>query len=301
MFFCIQNVIVRILFNDFTLWGVWHTGGFVETSLANSFLLLFLRMAAGVPLLAAVSALLYRPTWKDIAQLRQPAQRRILGLALGGGGLMFLYLALLYLAIGQIETGVALTLFFTFPVFTALLSWGWFGLRPSLFRWVIMAAILGGSWLTLPRVTQGVGVSQSGVVLAVASGLAYALYTVVAQKSFESFHPVPFTWISFAVTLVLSALCLGLATGNWEALPWGPLWVGSLLSAIVTFSGHVLNNLGIRTIGATATSMIGAANPALTVVLAWFAMQETLMGVQVVGVGVVTLSVALLSLDQRQR
>ena len=36
---------------------------------------------------------------------------------------MFLYLALLYVAIGQIATGIALTLFFTFPVFTALFSW----------------------------------------------------------------------------------------------------------------------------------------------------------------------------------
>jgi len=297
VFFCIQNVIVRILFNDFTLWGQWHTGGFVETSLQSSFLLMFLRMAAGVPLLGMVSALLYRPVWRDMATLRYPQNRRTLGLALAGGGLMFLYLALLYLAIGQIETGVALTLFFTFPIFTALLSWVWFGLRPSLLRWGVMAAILAGSWLTMPPTSGTSEVTQSGVLLAIGAGGAYALYTVVAQKSFEVFHPVPFTWISFAVTLGLSGLCVALSGPDWAALPWGPLWVGSVLSAVVTFGGHVLNNLGIRSIGATATAMIGAANPALTVMLAWFAMAETLSGSQLVGVGIVTGCVALLSWD----
>lgn len=301
VFFCVQNVIVRILFNDFTLWGIWQTGGFVETNLQNSFLLLFLRMGVGVPLMGALASRLYQPTWKELHQLRQPVERPTLGLALAGGGLMFLYLALLYMAIGQVETGVALTLFFTFPVFTALFSWLWFGVQPSRLRWGIMATIFLGSWLTMPQGHGVDGVSQVGVMLAIASGVAYALYTVVAQKSFEAMHPVPFTWISFAVTLLLSGLCVLLWHGDLASLDWSPLWIGSLLSAIVTFSGHVLNNLGIRLIGATAASMIGSANPALTVLLAWFAMQETLSIWQLSGVGIVTLSVALLSLDQRSQ
>jgi drug/metabolite transporter (DMT)-like permease len=76
-----------------------------------------------------------------------------------------------------------------------------------------------------------------------------------------------------------------------------PLWIGGFLSALVTFSGHLLNNFGIRLIGATTAAMIGVSNPALTVVLAWLMIQELLNGIQVVGVGIVTLSVALLSVE----
>jgi drug/metabolite transporter (DMT)-like permease len=45
--------------------------------------------------------------------------------------------------------------------------------------------------------------------------------------------------------------------------------------------------------------MIGASNPALTVILAWLTIQETLNSLQLVGVVIVTLSVALLSREHR--
>ncbi|MBF2046983.1 MAG: DMT family transporter [Elainella sp. C42_A2020_010] len=301
VFFCFQNVIVRVLFNQQTVLGVFETGGFVTPNLHHSFLLMFMRMLLGVPLMASIAPRLYGPMWRDVAQLVQPEQRFLLLQSVGGGGLMFLYLALLYISIGLIPTSIALTLFFTYPVFTALFSWKWFGNRPTRFRWSIMAAVLLGSLLTMPVPNTTAGdYNWTGVITGVVSGVAYALYTVVAQKSFEKLHPVPFSWISFTTTLVLSGLCLLLWPGGQDQLPWLPLWIGGLLSALMTFSGHILNNLGIRRIGATTAAMIGASNPALTAVLAWLAIQETLTSIQLVGVGVVTLSVGLLSLKRSQ-
>jgi drug/metabolite transporter (DMT)-like permease len=298
-FFCFQNVIVRVLFNEHTIFGVIQTGGFVTPTLQHSFLLMLMRTLLVVPLMTALASTLYPPTWKEIRQLRQPGQRTLLWQALGGGSLMFLYLALLYVSVGLIPTGIALTLFFTYPVFTALLSWRWFGDRPSLLRWGIMALVLVGSALTLPPVDfTKASNSLIGISAGITSGIAYALYTVVAQKSFEQLHPIPYTWISFVTTLVLSAASFLVWHGQ-DAIPWQPLWIGSLLSAIVTFAGHTLNNLGIRLIGATAASIAASSNPTLTVVLAWLAIQERLSSVQIAGVAIVTLSVALLSQEKR--
>ncbi len=245
--------------------------------------------------MAGLASRLYPPIWQDISNLLKVENRRVCWQALICGLLMFLYLALLYVSIGLIPTGIALTLFFTYPVFTALLSWRWFGDRPTLFRWVIMGLVLLGSFLTLP-LTHSVGNHNygMGMVTGLASGVAYAFYTVVAQRSFERLHPVPFTWISFATTLVLSGITLLFWHGH-ENLAWQPLWIGGFLSAFVTFTGHLLNNFGIRLIGATTASMIGASNPALTVVLAWFTIQETLGALQIFGVVLVTFSIALLS------
>ncbi|WP_287289050.1 EamA family transporter, partial [Okeania sp. SIO2B9] len=64
--------------------------------------------------------------------------------------LMFLYLALLYMSIGLIETGVALTLFFTYPIFTSLFSWLLLGIPPTSFRWMVMIVVLVGTFLTIP-------------------------------------------------------------------------------------------------------------------------------------------------------
>lgn len=210
---------------------------------------------------------------------------------------MYLYLALLYFAVGLIPTGIALTLFFTFPVFTALLSWRFFGDVPSRCRWGVMGLVLFGSILTVPRT--GLTANVLGISLGVASGIAYAIYTVLAQKSFEQVHPVPYTWISFAVALILSSISLLFWPQPETAIEWKPLWVGALLSAIATSSGHLLNNMGIRLIGATSASIIGSTNPALTVILAWFTIQETLSAAQVAGVVLVTGSVVLLSQERR--
>lgn len=300
VFFCFQNVIVRVLFTQHMLLGVFQTGGFVTPTLPNSFLLLFMRMLVVVPLMALLAPKLYAPTWKEIANLRALERRPLLLQAIGGGTLMFLYLALLYVSLGLIPTGIALTLFFTYPVFTALFSWRLFGDRLTLFRGSVMGLVLLGSALTVPHINPTIGSSSFiGITTGVLSGVAYALYTVTAQKSFQQLHPVPFTWISFATALVLSGASLLVCPVHETALPWLALWMGGLLSAIFTLTGHLLNNFGIRLIGATTAAMVGASNPALTVVLAWVTIQETLNGLQVVGVAIVTLSVVLLSAERR--
>lgn len=317
--FCFQNVIVRVLFNEHTILGMLQTGGFVEPTLQNSFLLLFMRALLALPLIAGMATKLYPPIWQEIRKLvrfKTKPDQRSLGYALITGSLMFLYLALLYLSIGLIPTGIALTLFFTYPLFAALLSWGLFGDRPSRLRWIVMAVVLLGSALTVPYGENAIhNFSWLGVAFGIGSSLAHAFYVVSVQKSLETLHPVSLTWMSFATTLALSVLSLGVSL--WVAqgivgaidpsgstvlertqgtpLNWTGLWIGGLLSAIATGSGHLILNFGIRQIGATAASMISSSNPALTVVLAWLTIQETLNQIQVLGVLLVTLSVASLS------
>jgi drug/metabolite transporter (DMT)-like permease len=299
--FCFQNVIVRVIFNEHTVIRIFQTGGFVAPSLQYSFLLMFMRTLLAVPLMAILSPRLYPPTWQTIAQLSQPNQRTVLWRSLAGGVFMFLYLALLYVSIGLIPTGIALTLFFTYPVFTALLSWKMFGDRPTLFRWSVMAGVMLGGVLTLPSANLTTNHSNlMGILTGIASGITYALYSVNAQKSFEQMNPVPFTLMSFATTLVLSGLSFLLWNiWVWDVshapIPWVPLWIAGFLSAIVTMTAHLLNNFGIQLIGATSASMVAASNPTLTVILAWLTIQETLQGAQILGVAIATLSVFLLS------
>jgi drug/metabolite transporter (DMT)-like permease len=94
---------------------------------------------------------------------------------------------------------------------------------------------------------------------------------------------------------LLSGLCLLFWPIPSTQLDWTPLWIGSIFSGIVSFLGHTLNNLGIRVIGATKASIIGASSPALTVLIAWATINETLSLIQIVGITVVTLGIILLS------
>ncbi|MDM9383991.1 DMT family transporter [Chlorogloeopsis sp. ULAP01] len=292
-----HNVTVRVLFSEHLVLGLFLLGGYVKPDLQNSFLLMFMRMLFVVPLMASLTFKLYPSALKEFRELFSRKRTDVLIQALGCGVLMFVYIASLYIAIGLIPTGIAMTLFFTYPVFTALLAWRFFGDRPTLFRWLVMGIILVGGVLTIPQSSAIFGTNEImiGIFASVGAGIVYAFYNIIAQKCLEKFHPVPFTWISFASTLLLSGVCLLFWPFPSTQLDWTPLWIGSIFSGVVSFIGHTLNNLGIRMIGATTASIIGSSSPALTALVAWATISETLNVIQSLGIGIVTLGIALLS------
>ncbi|MBX9257540.1 EamA family transporter [Desmonostoc muscorum CCALA 125] len=292
-----HNVTVRVLFSEHLVLSFFLLGGYVKPDLQNSFLLMFMRMLLVVPLMASLAFKLYPSAFKELRELFTRQYRNILIQALICGVLMFVYVTLLYVAIGLITTGIATTLFFIYPVFTALLSWKFFGQRPTFFRWLVMGIILVGCVLIIPQ-SSGSHSNHTivvGIVASISAGIVYAFYNVIAQKCLEKFHPVPFTWISFASTLLLSGVSLLFWPVSTTQIDWTPLWIGSIFSGLVSFVGHILNNLGIRMIGATTASIIGSSSPALTAIVAWATISETLNLIQIMGIGVVTFGIALLS------
>jgi drug/metabolite transporter (DMT)-like permease len=292
-----HNVTVRVLFSEHLVLGLFLLGGYVKPDLQNSLLLMFMRMLLVVPLMALLAFKLYPSAGKELRDLFRRERTDVLLQALGCGVLMFVYIALLYVGLGLIPTGIAMTLFFTYPVFTALLAWKFFGERPTLFRWLVMVIILGGGVLTIPQSSTAYtsDAITTGIFASVGSGVVYAFYKVTAQKCLEKFHPVPFTWISFTCTLLFSGISLLFSSPSTTQLDWTPLWIGSIFSGLVSFVGHTFNNVGIRMIGATKASIVGASSPALTVLVAWVTISETLNLIQSLGIGIVTLGITLLS------
>lgn len=81
-----------------------------------------------------------------------------------------------------------------------------------------------------------------------------------------------------------------------EPTAWSPVLVMSVLSAFFTLIAYISMNTGIRHIGASLTALLSATAPALTMLLAWWLMQEALQIQQVIGIGLVTIGVGALSL-----
>ncbi|MBC6475490.1 MAG: hypothetical protein GDA48_24030 [Hormoscilla sp. GM102CHS1] len=69
---------------------------------------------------------------------------------MGSGFFLFLSQVCIYIAIGNIPIGVALTLFFIYPIVTVLASWGMFGDRPTIIRIIAMFVIGWGCTIALP-------------------------------------------------------------------------------------------------------------------------------------------------------
>ncbi len=309
----LYNVIVRIILKPRLIFGLFELGGFITPSLGNSLLILFLRMLVVVPLMVIVAPFLYPQVWNDLQKVTSPLtsraageseNKRILPLSVVSGCFLFLSQVLIYIALGQIPAGIAITLFFIYPIVTVLLAWLLFRDRPTAMRVAVIGVICLGDFLASP--TGGVsGNLLLGTMTAIGSGVAFAFYVIFTQICASKLHPIPFSLINFATILLLSFLSLMLplpagVSAQVNPLNWPSLIVGSLVLGAITLVGYLLNNFGIRQLGAARAAIVSSSGPALTAILAYTIVHETLQDQQIWGMVLVTLGVAALSFERMQ-
>jgi drug/metabolite transporter (DMT)-like permease len=304
------NVCLRILIksrNPRMIFGWFEVPGVVTPGFGNSLLILLMRLIVVMALMPILANFLYPSVWKDIRRLFQSGDRALWSKVLGSAFFLFLSQVLIYLAIGNIPAGIAITIFFIYPIVTVLGSWFLFGSRPtnvSLFAvgGITLGLVLAG----LPSFSApapGGGNVGIGIMAAVASGITFAGYVLLTQMAAGKLHPIPFSLVNFAAIFVFSALSL------WVPLPetlspsidrdvWSGLIVGGVILGVLTLFSYLLNNFAIRFAGAALASVIGTLGPALTALFGFLIINETLQPVAILGMIVVTLSVAAMSVER---
>ncbi len=300
-----QNIISKVFFVPVLLFNYFPSGGWLAPQFSNIVLLLALRMALMAILLASLAPRLYPNTFLELKQL--PRQRKLLGYVVGSGLCLFAGLTSLYFALSQVAAGTAIATFFIYPAVTVLLAWRFLHRRPSPYQLALITVIFSGILLTTlaPAATPNINL-LFGTIGALVAGLSFGLYGIFAEVSLQSqsthkaIHPVPFSWVTFAVVAVLAIATLPFMQAiDISPSAWPPILITTILSAIVTVIAYVLNNTGIRYIGASLTALISATTPALTTLFAWAALQEALRSTQIAGISLVTLGVAVLSLKRK--
>lgn len=304
-----QNVISRLFFVPSVLFGAIEMGGWLSPQLSNIVMLLAVRMALMAILLASAAPLLYRNTFVAIRQLFQ--DRKQLGAVVGSGFCLFFGLTSLYFSLSQIAAGIAIATFFIYPAITLLLAWCCLQQRPRAYQLSLMPVIFFGVVLT----TLGAATSPSqtssptlGILSGLLAGLSFGVYGIFAEialqqsQSRSALHPVPFSLVTFIVVSSAASLSLPLMPPlDVASTSWQPILSTTLFSALITVIAYVLNNFGIRLIGASLTALISASAPALTALFAWLTLQELLQPQQIVGIAFVTVGVAALSLKASQQ
>ncbi len=299
----IHNVVVKMIIgNPISLFGLFPFGGFIQPSLGNSLLILWMRMLIVVPLMVTIAGVLYPPVWNDIKKLVLDRDRRALLNVIGSGGFLFLSQVLIYIAIGQIGPGPAVTILFMYPLVTVPLAWWLFGDRPTRLRLTVMMTILVGVLMAaLPNLAKSGMMSLSGVIAASLAGIAFAFYLIFMQLGFRKLHPVPVSVVQFVTILFLSSLSLALPLQLGVAvLPEKRLgfFVGGVILGALTLVGYLTNNFGVRQLGAARSSIVASSGPVITAVLAAIIIRSQLQPVQVFGILLVTTGVTALSFER---
>jgi drug/metabolite transporter (DMT)-like permease len=299
----LQGPAPREIFGLFFPGGLFQIEGFVSPGLGNSLLILLLRMIVVMALMPILATVLYPAVWTDIKRFLQSGDTKLMLTVVGSGFFLFLSQVCIYIAIGQIPTGIAITIFFIYPIVTVLASWRLFGDKPTPVKIIAMIVILTGGVLCLPSFFAGAaGNTQLGIIAAVLAGITFAGYVLLTQIAAGKLHPIPFSLVNFAAIFVFCAVSLMLLPDQFslDINPdsWNGILIGGVVLGVLTLLSYLLNNFAIRSAGAALASIIGTSGPALTALFAFLVIGEAITGKQIFGMALVILGVGAMSVER---
>jgi drug/metabolite transporter (DMT)-like permease len=293
--------------------GGLESGGILSPSLGNVVLVLLLRMIVVMALMPVLASRLCPQWWGQMRDLIRSCDRPLQYQIFGSGVGLFCSQILIYLALGQLPTAIAIAMFFVFPIATVLGAWLLFQAKPTRSRLGLLLVILIGVALSPARSSSvDVGNLVTGGLYAISSGFAFSGYVLLTQQCGKRLHPITFSMANFAVVLGLAIVgyLLSVILGGWFGLlpvGWlpsvpatelGGLFVACLWLGLLTLVSYLLNNFAVRCAGASLASIVGATAPVMTGLLAAIAISEWLPVRSVLGIFLVTIGVACLSLER---
>ena len=207
-------------------------------------------------------------------------------------GLFFVLTSVtLFKSYHYMDSGIASTILFVYPVMVALIMAIFFKERIKLGTWLCIAMATAGIGL-LYKAPSGATLSLVGVLLVLGSALAYTLYIITINKTVLKHTPA--TKVTFYVILTgflvfgAMALCrgeLGIPT-KWYL--WGDLLAFALIPTVISM---LCATKAIVYVGSTATAILGALEPVTAVFFGIAVFGETLTGRSVAGLLLIIISV----------
>jgi|GEM_PF-6822619 len=278
--------------------------GVLTPTLGNVLLVLTLRLAVVTAFFPVVMTWLQPSIWAQLRDFWQRGDREQWLPPIVAGFCLFLSQTALYMALGWLPTGVAIALFFIYPVITLAASGPLFGDRLSPVKLLAMAAIAAGLACVAPlqTLTSG-GPILAGTVWAIVAGLTFAGYALLSRIGSDRGSPAASTLISFAAAFGFASLSLivrpvDIATLEVDPSQWNWLLIACVGLGFAAIGNIALSDRAVRYGSGALAALASAAAPIVTAAVGTLVIQETYGLVQLVGVALVSLGAIFLSLER---
>jgi drug/metabolite transporter, DME family len=184
------------------------------------------------------------------------------------------------------------------PVFTGLLS-RLTGGPPLQRSWMIATAAAVAGCTVLVTGGRAAGAAPTGIVLALAAGLCYAIYAVAAARLISGGQPeAAVMGVLFGGAAVLLAPVLALSSPGWLLSGRGLAEV-AYLGVVTTVIAYLLYGRGLRTVAAPVAVTLGLAEPVVAAILGLAVLGEKLTAASIAGLVLVGLALATLATARR--
>jgi drug/metabolite transporter (DMT)-like permease len=275
-------------------WGLsGGIGGILMADGWDAFVVSFYRGAIG--LLFVLVWLALRPGGSGLASRRLWFWSAIAGIGVAGNFSFY------FVSIAEGSVAVAATLMYCAPVFVYLVSFALRLERPTPLKWAAIAVVMLGVVLLTRIYDIGAGsITPIGVGAGLLSGLSYAVFIFGFKYAAAYGSPQAILVIAFA-TLVSILFWPGDADQTVAVLgtPSWPLFaVLGLLGAGLSF---ILYIVGLKHTAPAVASIVAMVEPVTASLFGVVVLNESLVGLQIFGMGLILVTVTALSVNSSVR
>lgn len=252
---------------------------------------LLFRYALGIPLLALLMVARGMSFRIDPKAIGQTA---LLGILMGISSLT------LFESYNYMNSGIASTLLFIYPVMVAIIMMFFFKEKNGPSLYICLVIMFAGLFL-LVKPGEGFSLSPLGCLLVMISALTYALYIVFVNVS-NRLKNIPTTKLLFYVLVWGSLVFIfNIALGNPFTWPnSGYEWINlSALAIIPTLLSLACTTAAIHIIGSTPTAILGALEPVSAVLLSVFFLHQPISTLEIIGGALIIIATIVVINDKR--
>ena len=205
----------------------------------------------------------------------------------------------------NISSGIAATLNFMYPVIVTLTMVVFFGEKRSAVDYLAILASIFGVYLLASGdsiVAHG-GNTKLGLTCSLISAFSFAAYYIVMkQVKADKIEVVKFTTWIMMLSAVYFIICAFIFNGKLTLITDARCWLNALgLGLWATMVSNITGVKGIRRIGPTMTSVLGALQPVTAVILGVLFLGEHLYFRSLIGISIILVAVCIIVMHQKNR
>ena len=205
----------------------------------------------------------------------------------------------------NISSGIAATINFMYPVIVSLTMVIFFGEKRSMIDYIAILASIFGVYLLASGdsiVAHG-GNTKLGLTCSLISAFSFAAYYIVMkQVKADKIEVVKFTTWIMMLSAVYFIVCAFIFNGKLTLITDARSWLNALgLGLWATMVSNITGVKGIRRIGPTMTSVLGALQPVTAVILGVLFLGEHLYFRSLIGISIILVAVCIIVLHQKNR
>lgn len=187
----------------------------------------------------------------------------------------FLFNNCYFIAIRQTGVAVASVLLYTSPVFVTLMSCLFFGERLTGRKLLCLLLAVGGCALVSGLASgSGTEVSPAGILIGLASGFTYALYSIFSTFALKRYRPLTVTFYTFLFGGIAGLLAADpVASLQAVTSPGGVLWVLGL-GIITGAAPYFFYTRGLSGVRPSHAAVIATAEPMVASLIGIFLYRE---------------------------